>query len=131
MANFLIDTAYQVLSKNKTLTDRGFFKKDPQRQFFSSGLDIDYSGVRKHFSENKRTVIQDFVKFLNACNTVTANAEGIAKFVQDNNVQFKDFGKDPTTGKLKITKEQIGMLLDLTLDKKIKKKVACTQVLLI
>ena len=84
LANFLIDTAYQVLSKNKTLTDRGFFKKDPQRQFFSSGLDIDYSGVRKHFSENKRTVIQDFVKFLNACNTVTANAEGIAKFVATN-----------------------------------------------
>jgi hypothetical protein len=113
LANFLIDTAYQLLSKNKTLTNRGFFKKDPQRQFFSSGLDIDYSGVRKHFSENKRTVIQGFIKFLNTCTTIADNADSIAKFVTDNQVQFKDFGKDPVTGKLKITKEQIGFLMYL------------------
>lgn len=113
LANILIDSAYQVLSENKILIDKGFFKKDPQRKFFSSGLDIDYSGVIEHFSNDKGTIMDDFKVFLNTFTTITDKTENIIKFVNDNEVQFKDFGKDPKTGNPKITKEQIGFLMFL------------------
>jgi hypothetical protein len=107
LANYLIDTAYQVLSKNTTLQGRGFFKQDPQRQFFRSGLEIDYTGVRQHFNENKRAVLDSFIVFLNGCTSIADKSDSIAKFVTENRYQFKDFGK------ASLSKEQLGFVMYL------------------
>jgi len=93
LANYLIDTAYQILSENKTLRDRGFFKKDPLRNFFSTGLDIDYSGVRKHFTREKVKLLEEFVQFLNRCTSIVDSTDVIIGFVSNNRNQIKDLGK--------------------------------------
>jgi len=89
LGNFIMDTLFKVLSQQTELTSRGFFKIDPTKKYFESGLPIDYDKIRNDntifpiLQGNLTTYIS------NLTNKINTGTE-VYKFIKEADFTFKD-----------------------------------------
>ena len=92
LQNYILDEMYKKLATNSFLTDKGFYKKDPFRNYFDSGLDIDYAKVTQ--DRKAVTAIDGQInQFLNRLSTYTGDIDGVFLFLNSESLTLKDTRK--------------------------------------